>query len=96
MSNRTIERTALAGGAGDDGPYIQQGIKEAEDLLKTELGYGPGEFVVEPVVFAPQALGTFQQSRRQRVGINKGGVVLHKRHLIDYTPDRAHYISELN
>jgi hypothetical protein len=39
MSADTIERTALAGGDGDDTPYIQQGINDVEELLKLELSY---------------------------------------------------------
>jgi hypothetical protein len=92
MSTGTIERTALAGGDGDDSPYIEQGIKDAEAMLKAELDSGVGEFVIEPVVFAPYSLGAHQRARRQQIGIHRGGFVLHKRHLIDFTPERGNYV----
>jgi hypothetical protein len=95
MSAGTIE-TTFAGGAGGDEPYIAQGIQDAEDHLKQELGYRPGDFVIEPVAFSLGALGITQRGRRQGIGIHTGGFVLHKRHLVGYTPERASQISSLN
>lgn len=86
MSIGTIERTALAGGDGDDSPYIKEGVDAAEEMLRLELAYGPGEFVVEPVAFAPESLGQHQRGRRLHVGIQTGRLVMHKRSPIRYTP----------
>lgn len=97
MSIGTTERTALAGGDGDDGPYIAQGIGDAERMLRErDLQVGVGEFVIEPVMFSVGALGLSQSVRRQQIGINRGGQVLRKRHLVHYTPERAEHIAELN
>lgn len=97
MSAGIIERTPLAGGDGDDGPYIANGISEAERMLRErDLQVGVGEFVIEPVMFAVGALGLSRSMRRQQIGINRGGQVLRKRHLVQYTPERAEHIAELN
>jgi hypothetical protein len=93
MSADTIERTALAGGDGDDSRYIQEGIDDAEALLKLELSYGVGEFVPRSVEFAKDALGKFQHNRRGAIGIDTGRLAIGpRRGLIPYTPWAAQQV----
>lgn len=93
MSTGTIE-TTFAGGAGGDEPYIEQGIRDAESLLRLELAFQPGEFVLDPVVFAPGALGVAQRSRRTYDGIHTGRIIFHGRQIIPITPKLANNYNE--